>query len=137
MKLIDIKIIYSHTHRDYAYQGFHRAPNLEISYFAPVDCPKNSLLLDSKHDSISRTVQANDLQTAYAKIIWIHRLSSMPECRYPALTICRLYKMRWQVELFFKGSSSICESSASMETRSTQSKRRFGSRRAFTYWLRS
>lgn len=31
----------------------------------------------------------------------------------PALTIAALYKSRWQVELFFKWSSSICVSSTS------------------------
>jgi Transposase DDE domain len=51
----------------------------------------------------------------------------------PALTIAHLYRSRWQVELFFSGSSNTSESRRFLEYRKTRSRLRFGSLLRFTF----
>ena len=54
----------------------------------------------------------------------------------PALTICRLYKMRWQVELFFKWIKQHLRIKRFYGNSRTRSRRRYGSRCASTCWWR-
>src|ERR1700733_7431924 len=60
-----------------------------------------------------RRIRFRDPETAKTLIFLTNQTA------LPALTICELYKSRWQVELFSNGSNSTCGSSGSTARRRT------------------
>ena len=104
-------------------------------YSAPVD-RDTRLICD-------QTIALNGFYAAKHYPVYLRRIRYRdPEMTnqfaWPALTICALYRCRWQVELFFSSeSSSTCASNASTALPRTLCGRKSGSPSTSTCWWRS